>query len=175
MDRQPDVFPVRAVGSMFKGTKAEARADRQASKDEIKDKEDRNKSAARKRDGWMCRFPRCGCHQKRLHPEAAHVESKRMGGDHGNRSHRSNLICLCRGRHRESVISLHAGTLRCEPLTVKGTDAKVRWWVNAAVLGDRFAKEPRWVVVATETRPTFIEPLTKEQGAILEQIAELNA
>lgn len=157
----------------FKPTKAEARAEKQASKDAVVEKESRNKSAARKRDGWMCRFPRCGCHAKRLHPEVAHIEGKKMGGDHGERSTAVNLICLCAGRHRESLISLHAGTLRCELLTVKGANAKVRWWVNAAVLENRHATTARWVVVATETRPGYIEPLTKEQGELLNQIAEL--
>jgi hypothetical protein len=164
----------RRVGD-FKPTKAEARAERQAAKDAIVEKESRNKSYARKRDGWMCRFPRCGCHAKRLHPEVAHIEDKKMGGDHGERSTAVNLICLCPGRHRESLISLHAGTLRCEVLTVKGANAKVRWWVNAAVLDDRHAKVARWVVVATETRPGYIEPLTKEQGELLTRIAELQA
>lgn len=163
------------AGAFFKGSKAEARADREMAKQQIRDKEDRNKSAARKRDGWMCRFPRCSCHKARLHPEVAHVESKKMGGDHGERSTTANLICLCRGRHRESRISLHAGTLRCELLTVKGANAKVRWWVNVAVLDDPFARAPTWVVVATETRPSYIEPLTPEQGALIERIAELKS
>jgi hypothetical protein len=174
MSYEPNAFPVRATSSMFKPSKAESRAERDEKKQAVKDKEDRNKSGARKRDDWMCRFPRCSCHSKRLHPEVAHADGdKGSGGDHGTKSHRSQLVCLCPGRHRESRISLHRKTLRIEWLTEDKADGAIRWWVNVAVLDDPLATVPVWVVVASESRPRVLEPLSKEQGALLERIAEM--
>lgn len=173
MDRQPDTFPVRAAASFFKGSKEEARAERDKVKQDVKDTESRNKSLVRKRDGSVCRFPRCACHQQRLAPEVAHVIPKASGGDHGNRSGTDNLICLCKLRHKESRISIHAGTLRVEALTVKGMNDVVRWWVNVAVLADPYATEPGWQCVAEESQVRVLKPPTKQQGEWLRQIAEL--
>lgn len=163
----------------FKPTKAEARAERDDQKQSVKDKEDRHKSAARKRDGWMCRFPRCGCHRRRLHPEVAHSTSKGMGGDHGTLSHVYQMICLCKDRHQDSRISLHKGTLRMEFLTTKGTNGPVRWWVDVTAIDTSAARrrsgDEHWVAVASESDVRVLEPLTPEQGALLERIAELAA
>jgi hypothetical protein len=174
LDEQP-----RKVGN-FKPTKAEARAVVQKKKDAVTEYEDRNKTAARKRDGWVCRFPRCGCHAKRLSAEAAHVDGdKGMGGDHGERSHVSQLLMLCPSRHRESRISLHFKTLRIEFLTPDKANGPVRWWLDLTALtkshAERTAGDESWVVLATEERPRILLPLTKEQGGWLEQIAELGA
>lgn len=161
----------------FKPSRMEARIEREADKARVRDGEDRNKAAARRRDGWMCRFPRCVCHrpQLRLHPEVAHVVSKGMGGDHGTRSAVAGLICLCPPRHRESRISLHRGTLKVEALTDRGMNGPVCWLANVAVLDEPFSSKEQWVVVARESQPRVLEPLTKEQGALLERIAELAA
>jgi hypothetical protein len=168
---------VRATGPMWKGTKEEARAERDREKQSVKDKEDRNKTLARKRDQSMCRFPRCACHQKRLVPEVAHVAPKSAGGDHGLRSGTDNLICLCRLRHRESRISIHAGTLRVEALSVDGMNGPVRWWVNVAILDNPFAKleDADWQCVAEESSVRVLKPPTADQGALLERIKELAA
>lgn len=171
-------FPARFTEPQFKGTKAEARAGRESSKRTTRDTEDRNKTAARRRDGWMCRFPRCGCHAKRLHPEACHVDGEKgMGGDHGTKSHVSQLLCLCGNRHRESRISLHFKTLRIEFLTEKKANGPVRWWLDVTALtkpaSQRVSGDERWAVLATESAPRILEPLSHEQGAWLEQIAEL--
>jgi hypothetical protein len=175
----PDTFPMRFAGSQFKGTKAEARAEKEEKKQGIADKEDRNKTAARRRDGWMCRFPRCVCHVKRLHPEVAHTHSKGAGGDHGTRSHHSLLICLCPLRHRESRVSFHYETMKAEPLTEKGMDGPVRWLVDITAItvpqSCRQAGDEDWQVVATESRVRVLEPLTKQQAGWLEAIAGLTA
>lgn len=172
----PDYPP----GAFFKGTKAEAKAERQGKKAAIVEKEDRNKTAARKRDGWMCRFPRCGCHQVRTHPECAHVDGdKWMGGDHGTKSHHSQLMCLCPNRHKDSRISLHFKTLRIEFLTAKKANGPVRWYLDTTALTkaatQRISGDEKWAVLATETEPRVLAPLSAKQGGWLEKISELKA
>lgn len=162
-----------------KPSKFASRLEREAGKQEVRDKEDRNKTAARKRDGWMCRFPRCVCHSLRLHPEVAHLVAKGMGGDHGHRSHVSNLMCLCPARHQDSRISLHANTLRIEPLTHHGTNGPVMWMLDLTAVfkgaHQRRSGDEQWVVLAVEEAPRVLAPLTHQQGIWLEQIAELAA
>lgn len=178
-DRLP-TFPVRATGTMFKSTKAEAKAERQEKKAAIVEREDRNKTAARKRDGWMCRFPRCGCHALRTHPEVAHVDGdKGIGGDHGTKSHHSQLMCLCPNRHKDSRISLHFKTLRIEFLTKKKANGPVCWWLDVTALTkaatQRRSGDEKWAVLAAETAPRILGPVSAKQGGWLEQIAELSA
>lgn len=174
-DISPDGRAV-ATGPMWKTSKEEARAERDGKKQAVKDKEDRNKTRARKRDGSMCRFPRCACLAKRLHPEVAHIEPKGMGGDHGERSDLWNLICLCKLRHQDSRISIHAGTLRLEALSVNGTSGPVRWWANVAVLDNPHATPDQadWQCVAEETRLRVLKPPTHQQGEWLRRIQELS-
>lgn len=171
-------FPRTWTTPQFKPSKFEARMGREAIKKEIRDKEDRNKTLARKRDGWMCRFPRCVCHSLRLHPEAAHVDGdKGMGGDHGERSHYSQLLCLCPPRHKESRISLHQQTLRIEFLTSKKANGPIRWWLDYTALtksnAERRSGDAKWVVLAEESQPRILEPLTARQGDWLDRIREL--
>lgn len=152
----------------------------QAGKKEIREKEDRQKTLARKRDGWTCRFPRCICHSLRLHPEAAHVDGdKGIGGDHGVRSHHSQLLLLCAARHKESRISLHAQTLRIEFLTSKKANGPVRWWLDYTALSksasQRVTGDAKWVVLAVESQPRVLDPLTERQGEWLDRIRELHA
>lgn len=184
IEYEPGVFPLRAKGTMFKGTKTEARAAVDKRKTDKADYEDRNKTKVRKDDNYTCRFPRCGCVRKRTHPDVAHDEHKAMGGDPlKQRSETGNLVCLCPPRHRESRVSLHAGTIRMEFLTELGTRGAIRWWVDATAVEKAIAHrqqgDERWVVVATEEvtedKPRRLLPLSKEQGALLEQIAELKA
>ncbi len=99
-----------ARGSLFL-----ARAEKKRS---VKRYEEQEKSAVRARDGKRCRWPNCRP-QSRL--EVAHLEGKRMGGDHSLRSYRRNLIHLCY-LHHQGPTSLHSQDLRIEPLTDKGTD-----------------------------------------------------
>ncbi len=166
----------KAQGPMWKGTKEDARAERDRGKQAIVEKEGRNKSAARKRDGWACRFPRCICHQKRLHPEVAHVDGdKGIGGDHGERSHVTQLMCLCTLRHQDSRISLHKGTLRIEFLDTLKASGPVRWWANVAVLDNPLAtlEQADWQCIGYERERGVLAPLTHEQGEWLERIREL--
>lgn len=167
-----------------KATKTEVRAIKAKDKQDVVSYEARNKTTVRKDDDYACRFPRCSCLLKRIHPDVAHDVHKGIGGDPlKQRSGIQNLICLCPARHKESRLSLHAGTIRMEYLTELGTRGAVRWWVDATAvdtsIGSRQAGDERWVVVGTEEiaekKPRRWVPFTKAQGALLAQIAELNA
>lgn len=170
--------------SHFKATKTEVRAKKAEKKEAVVDYEAKNKTKVRKDDDYACRFPRCICVKKRTHPDVAHDVHKAMGGDPSKiRSDVANLICLCPARHRESRLSLHAGTVRMEYLTELGTRGAVRWWVDATAvelsIGKRQPGDERWVVVGTEEiaekKPRRWLPFTREQGELLERIAELQA
>lgn len=177
----PGVFPLRAAGPMFKGTKTESRAKVEEKRQSVKSNESGNKTKARQRDDYRCRFPRCGCHARRQHPEVAHCRHKGAGGDPLKlRSTVGNLICLCPDRHQNSRVSFHTGSLKVEPLTRGvGTNGPVRWWVDATAvekpIGKRQAGDERWVVVAEEDRIGVLKPVNKKQAALLEAIAELKA
>jgi hypothetical protein len=177
-------FPARATTTMFKGSKSEVRAEKEAKKKSVQNYEDRNKTAVRKDDGYMCRFPRCSCHAKRTEPEVAHWKHKGAGGDPGKqRSEPENLICLCPPRHRESRVSLHAGTVRLEYLTEYGARGAVRWWVDITAITTPISRrqpgDEKWRVLAEEevekTKPRRLLALTKAQGAFLELLAEMEA
>jgi hypothetical protein len=166
--------------SHFKPSKFEAQVAKEKTKTDRVDKESANKSKARKRDGWMCRFPRCFCHVKRLHPEVCHLDHKGSGGDpSGEKSKMHLLICLCQPRHRTSRLSLHAVTLRVEALSAAGMNGPVRWWVDATAIDTPISRrqsgDEQWVVVASESDVRVLEPLTADQGALLERIAEMEA
>ena len=175
---------ITSTRTMFKETKAESDAARRKRKRAVIDYEDRNKSAVRKDDNWTCRFPRCRCTRQRIAVEVAHVEHKQMGGDPAMiRSEVGNLICLCPARHRESRVSLHAGTVRLEFLTDLGTRGAVRWWVDITAIdrgiASRQSGDERWFPVGedevTSEKPRRLHPPTAIQGALLEQIAEMEA
>lgn len=162
-----------------KGTKHEARMKVESARQEIRDKEDRHKSAARKRDGWVCRFPRCVCHRLRLAPEVHHVIPKGFGGDHGTVSTSEYLVCLCRPRHRESRVSFHFGAIQIEALTPAGMNGAIRWWIDITAifrpLAQRQPGDEQWFLVAEEESVRVLKPLTRQQGDVLERIAELAA
>ena len=66
----------------------------------------------------MCRWPSCGSRES---IETAHIDDKGMGGDHGERSHRSNMLRLCFDHH-QGRRSLHSKDLRIEKLTEAGAE-----------------------------------------------------
>ena len=93
---------------------------RQAKKRQVKAYEDAEKQAVRVRDGGRCRWPGCRS-AKSIRLDVAHLNDKKMGGDHGTRSSRDQMMLLCvfchQGRH-----SLHSKDKRVEPLTTDGTN-----------------------------------------------------
>lgn len=101
-----------------KGSALIARRDRQRA---IRAHEAREKAKVRARD-VRCRWPECAnCRDYKPRLEAAHLDDKGMGGDHGERTQADRMILLCFLTH-QGPRSLHSGDLRIEPLTERGTD-----------------------------------------------------
>ena len=88
-----------------KGTAAKAR---RARRRRVEIAEALAKLDAKARDGYLCR--RCGAFK--LSCEAAHIDDKGMGGDHGLRSSQAgDFLTLCADCHR-GPFGLHSGRLR---------------------------------------------------------------
>lgn len=90
-----------------KGTAAKAK---RARRRRISQDEWLAKTAAKMRDAYVCR--RCGGPDHWLGTvEAAHIDGKGMGGDHGTRSSkRSDYVTLCYDCH-QGPRSVHSGHL----------------------------------------------------------------
>lgn len=163
--------PIRTAGKV---KQRKVRRDR-------KTKEDTNKLAAKKRDGYRCRFPLCGCRGLGLvldaRLEASHDVHKGMGGNPaGDRSQTGGLITLCLHRHQDSAISRHKGTLRNLYRTPLENDGPIEWAVHARTLlrlCPDLELPPRreWVIVATETAVQQLEPLARWQVEALQALA----
>ena len=69
------------------------------------------------RDGKRCRVPGC-----RADAECAHVEPKKMGGDHGERTDTLNCFRCCAEHHRGPRGSIHSADLEVIKLTPAGCD-----------------------------------------------------
>jgi hypothetical protein len=105
---------LRATPRPKPGTAAKARRARKAYNDRA---ERIAKETAKGRDRWTCRR----CHRSTLDlmetVEAAHINSKGMGGDHGLRSSTSaDYVTLCRSCH-QGPRSVHSGhvVIECGP------------------------------------------------------------
>jgi len=112
---------LRATPKPKPGTAAKARRARRAT---IERAERLAKEAAKERDGYRCR--RCGSQMWSFsmergvmfsHVQAAHIDDKGMGGDHGLRSSKaSDYVTLCRSCH-QGPRSIHSGhvVIECGP------------------------------------------------------------
>lgn len=130
-------------------------------------KEMKAKKAVRQRDRHVCRFPLCGCRRLKLGLEVSHDNHKGMGGNpSGDRSTTEQMVLLCTHRHQFGAVSRHAGTLRAEPLTSAGYDGPVAWEVHVEDWGG-------WVEVARERKPGDLEPLTRLQLGLLQNLASM--
>jgi hypothetical protein len=110
----------------------------------------REKKAVRKRDGVQhCRIvPGC-VHERTVRCEAAHIDGKGMGGDHGRRSHRSNMIRACY-QHHQGPISLHSKLLEVRCLTDAGADGPIQTWHRASIADE-------WTPLMRESAVNVIE------------------
>ena len=149
-----------------------AKVTRAKQRTERKRLEDRHKAIVRKRDK-RCRFPLCGCQRYKLACEVGHLVHKGMGGNPaGDRSTPSGMVYLCQHRHRRSRISIHAGTLRIEPLTDRGADGPLKWAVDGTSLPERVGTSG-WVEVGRETAVGVLVPVSRSQRAILTELAKM--
>lgn len=97
--------PAHMNAKPAKGTAAKAR---RARRRRIEMAELLAKADAKQRDGYLCR--RCGNFKSSC--EAAHIDDKQMGGDHGlHSSLRSDYVTLCHDCH-QGPRGLHSGRLR---------------------------------------------------------------
>lgn len=134
-----------------KPAKGSSAIDRKARRKQIEQYEDQQKLIVRKRDR-ICRWPYCR-HMKdqAVRLEVAHVEAKKIGGDHGVRSHSGNLMLLCFWHHQADAQpghpegSIERHDLKIEPLTAEGTNGPCSFYAKDA--------DGRWFVVRQETAP----------------------
>ena len=136
--------------------------------------------AVRDRD-ISCRFPMCGCRHLGTAFHVAHLRHRGIGGNPaGDRTQRAGMVLFCSTRHHDSIIALDRGTMICEPLTERGTDGPVRWLIEPFAFaralqsheGDvaflvRMRLSDGWFILATETAPHVLEPLTDAQQDVL--------
>lgn len=129
-----------------------SRADRKKAERKVRrersEAERDHKQAVRDEDG-TCRFPFCICKQTGQPLEVGHRRHKGMGGNPtGDRSTPEGLILLCRTRHQGPKLSLHAGTLRIDPLTDRGWRGPCDWAVRSDAL--KLPGDTRWLRYAWE-------------------------
>ena len=92
----PPAFP----GTNFKPAKGTALLEKRAARRAVEKFEKDEKAKVRKRDR-ICRWPRCECQRlKDIRLECAHLDGKKIGGDHGLRSTADNMILLCFLKHQ---------------------------------------------------------------------------
>lgn len=133
----PDERPYRPTQKPPKGS---ARAARVAKRLKKEAKESTAKSAARKRDGYRCRWPHCDCEERRDRIEVAHLVNKSQQGKNDPK----NLITLCVARHQGNP-SLHSGDLEIRPVDPRqGANGPVEFWKRD--------KSGRFYLVAREIR-----------------------
>lgn len=168
-----DEFPARHVGPIPKPSASKRKADKLKARATVRQRERDNKKAAKKRDGYVCRFPLCGCRRLQLVVESSHYRMhKGMGGDcTGGRSNVEDLITVCPHRHREGRIAIDKGTLRVEPLTERGACGPVAWWFDAAAY--RGERGQDWVLLAREERVGVLEPPSLEALFLLQGLAKM--
>lgn len=111
----------------FKPPRGTYKLERERRRQEIAAAEEANKTAAKVRDGWKCRWPET--HKCRGILEGVHVfVDKGMGGDHGTVSGTWNLMALCSWIHRTGPRSIHSKDLWSEPMTDDGADGICSFW-----------------------------------------------
>jgi len=173
-------FPRTFTGTFFKTSPTARKKAKQAVRRERVASEDANKRAAKKRDGYACRFPWCGCKSLGLalsaRLESSHDRHKGSGGDpSGQRSAQELLITLCKHRHQDGIISRHKGTLRARYLTPKKNNGPIAWEVDINRMRPNFESRPaRWIEVARETAIRQWAPFTLAQQEILEKLASMD-
>jgi len=117
--------------------------EREKTRADIEKAEEAAKKLAKKRDGFVCRWPEA--HKCRGLLEGAHIfEDKGMGGDHGTVSDTWNLMALCAWLHRRGPATIHGKLLKVEPETPDGADGPCSFWRRATI-------QDEWTCVGVET------------------------
>jgi hypothetical protein len=141
----------------------------------VKAKEDRAKTKVRQRDHF-CRFPFCGCRKLGLRAEVSHRRHKGMGGNPaGDRSSTADLLLLCSARHKDNRLAVDRRTIRWEPLTERGADGPIEWFIDLRELPThQSAMDQAWMRLAVETRPGVYERMSALQRSVLTFLATMD-
>lgn len=115
-------FDSEAIDRLAKPQRGSLALKREADDLEAARIEQREKKAAKKRDGHKCRWPEP--HKCRGVLESAHIKDASLGGD----MHRSNLVSLCAWLHRRGPESIHGKQLKIEKETARGADGPLSYW-----------------------------------------------
>jgi hypothetical protein len=158
--------------------------------------ERRSKQKVRARDKH-CRVPLCGCRKLwryamgdallKFFATVSHDKHKGIGGNPaGDRSVPELMIYLCKWRHQDAPISIHAGNLENVHLTPEGNNGPIEWRIKREALELLFVTWPievslvmsatvdvEWLTLARETKPQLLEPLEPWQRIILERLGEM--
>ena len=120
----------------FSEKRAEQKSDRQSATVERRRERRRtesarasNKVAAKRRDGYRCRYPNCQCQTARLPLESAHIRPLSLVGS----DQLANLLTLCGPRHR-GRLSLHSGDLIVKA-GAHGANGAVDFYLNGIYVG----------------------------------------
>ncbi len=134
----------------------------------------KEKAKVRTRDK-KCRFPLCGCKKIKLALEVSHcLRHKGMGGNpKGDRSMADQMIYVCNARHRANRYAIDRGTLEVRPLTDRGTEGPVEWWI--CFQPDDPLAESIWALLAREKAIGQHEPMNGWQSAQLRILAEMES
>jgi hypothetical protein len=134
--------PKRGSGTL---AREKADAEREAHEREIA-------KQVKARDG-RCRWPEK--HRCRGPLEAAHIEDKKMGGDHGLRTETANEVSVCRWIHRSGPATIHSKDLRVDKETARGADGPLSFWRQTGeydALG-----QPVYYCIAREVQRGIVE------------------
>lgn len=189
-------WPPRVKGPMWKPSRTATKVAKHRGRMASQKKERDHKAEAKKRDGYRCRFPLCGCSRIKLALEAriesSHDKHKGSGGNPaGDRSVAALLMTLCKHRHQDGAVSRHKGTLRSRYLTDQQNNGPVAWDVDVEALMGLFEGPgalPKtlftvikrnanagtgYVEVARERAIQQLAPLEAWQRSILEALADM--
>lgn len=162
------------TGPMWKPSRTARKLKEKATRLKRKTYERDNKADVRKRDR-SCRFPLCGCRRLGIRLEVSHETAhKGAGGDPKmQRSAARDMLYLCVHRHQHGRVSRHAGTLKSRYLTPARYDGPIEWLVDTAALDSLKAAIGSWRMLARESAPGVLEPLTDWQRTTLEKLATM--
>lgn len=103
--------------------------DREAARADYEAKLDAAKKAAKKRDGFVCRWPEV--HKCRGLLEGAHLVDASLGG----LPERKNIVTLCAWIHRRGPASIHGKQLHLEVETADEADGPLAFYRDGLCVG----------------------------------------
>jgi hypothetical protein len=159
---------------MWKTSRTASRRARLKRRAKLVNNEKENKKTSKKRDGYRCRFPLCGCRKLGLRLDSSHWQHKGPGGDpKGQRSEPDNLVTLCSHRHKDGPVSIDKHTLRPVFLTSRGYDGPIAWEINLAAYTGQYTAADSWYRIATERAVQQWEAFGPVQLERLQILAEM--